>query len=331
MSINRRRHSRRLSLLCCLALLGACAEQELAPIEQKSTSRSASATRPQAPRSSQTDAPAGAYRVVAGDTLYGIAWRFNLDARDIGRWNNLDDFNRIFVGQTLKLRGPERQAPAIDTLPKVVVGTLPGTRTLAPGAPKPLPQATALAALPADVPQATAGASTPLGPTAVPQAGASALTPTPAAPVAATSTLLAAAQPDATAPENAAPTRSNGGIAWRWPASGKRRGTVAATGAQGVDILGTRGQPVYAAADGQVVYSGNGLRGYGQLIIIKHSDVFLSAYAHNDKLIAAEGTTIKAGQQIAVMGDSEADEVMLHFEIRKGGKAVEPMQFLPAR
>jgi lipoprotein NlpD len=121
------------------------------------------------------------------------------------------------------------------------------------------------------------------------------------------------------------------GVSWSWPASGKARRAVAASGSEGLEILGSRGQPVAAAAAGQVVYSGNGLRGYGELIIIKHNDIFLSAYAHNDKRLANEGASVKAGQQIALMGDSEASEVMVHFEIRKNGKAVSPLQFLPQR
>ncbi|MEN9726243.1 MAG: hypothetical protein RL434_609, partial [Pseudomonadota bacterium] len=86
-----------------------------------------------------------------------------------------------------------------------------------------------------------------------------------------------------------------------------------------------------AAAAGEVVYSGSGLRGYGQLLILKHDEVYLSAYAHNDKLLVQEGQRVERGQAIALMGDSGASEVMLHFEIRKGGKAVDPTAYLPAR
>ena len=118
---------------------------------------------------------------------------------------------------------------------------------------------------------------------------------------------------------------------WVWPAEGRTSRAVSATGSIGLEIRGTRGQTIRAADGGQVVYGGSGLRGYGQLLIIKHDERFLSAYAHNDKLLVSEGQQIERGQPIALMGDSGASEVMLHFEIRKGGKAVEPLQYLPKR
>jgi lipoprotein NlpD len=118
---------------------------------------------------------------------------------------------------------------------------------------------------------------------------------------------------------------------WSWPASGPVRTASSALGTKGIEILGTRGRPVKAAAGGTVVYSGSGLRGYGQLIIVKHSEEFLSAYAHNDRLLVAEGATVEPGQPIAEMGDSDAKRVMLHFEIRRDGKAVEPIDYLPRR
>ncbi|MGD9600579.1 MAG: peptidoglycan DD-metalloendopeptidase family protein [Gammaproteobacteria bacterium] len=126
-------------------------------------------------------------------------------------------------------------------------------------------------------------------------------------------------------PAPATPTKHQ----WLWPAEGAAKRAVSATGSIGLEIRGNRGQPVRAASNGQVVYAGSGLRGYGQLLIVKHDESFLSAYAHNDKLLVAEGQQVARGQPIALMGDSEASEVMLHFEIRKGGKAVEPLQYLP--
>jgi lipoprotein NlpD len=120
-------------------------------------------------------------------------------------------------------------------------------------------------------------------------------------------------------------------LRWVWPAEGRASRAVSATGSLGLEIRGTRGQTIHAAGGGQVVYGGSGLRGYGQLLIIKHDESFLSAYAHNDKLLVNEGQRVVSGQPIALMGDSGASEVMLHFEIRKGGKAVEPLQYLPKR
>jgi lipoprotein NlpD len=120
-------------------------------------------------------------------------------------------------------------------------------------------------------------------------------------------------------------------IHWLWPAEGKPLPSTAASGTKGLKIRGRRGEKIVATADGEVVYSGNGLRGYGNLIIVKHDDIFMSAYAHNDRLIVAEGAIVKGGQKIAEMGDSDEKVVMLHFEIRKNGKAVEPLKYLPRR
>lgn len=122
-------------------------------------------------------------------------------------------------------------------------------------------------------------------------------------------------------------------MSWRWPADGARAGGYVAGDQtrQGVDIAGTAGDAVRAAADGQVVYSGNGLIGYGELIIVKHSPSLLSAYGHNRRRLVQEGATVKAGQQIAEMGSSSGSRDMLHFEIRRNGKPVDPMDFLPPR
>ncbi len=140
--------------------------------------------------------------------------------------------------------------------------------------------------------------------------------------------------PRATGSTPAAPAaivRSN--ISWRWPADGAVVGRFVAgeTTKQGVDIAGTSGQAVKAAADGVVVYSGAGLVGYGELIIVKHNEQWLSAYGHNRKRLVNEGQTVKAGQQIAEMGRTGANRDMLHFEIRYNGKPVDPQQYLPAR
>ncbi|WP_312684911.1 peptidoglycan DD-metalloendopeptidase family protein [Stenotrophomonas chelatiphaga] len=133
--------------------------------------------------------------------------------------------------------------------------------------------------------------------------------------------------PAATTP----PVRSS--INWRWPADGAVVGRFVAgeTTKQGVDIAGTSGQAVKAAADGVVVYSGAGLVGYGELIIVKHNEQWLSAYGHNRKRLMNEGQSVKAGQQIAEMGRTGANRDMLHFEIRYNGKPVDPQQYLPAR
>ena len=120
---------------------------------------------------------------------------------------------------------------------------------------------------------------------------------------------------------------------WTWPANGVLIGKFASNGSlnKGIDIAGDLGQPVFAASDGAVVYAGSGLRGYGELIIIKHSDTYVSASGHNRRRLVREGQQVKAGQSIAEMGSTGTDRVKLHFEIRRQGKPVDPLQFLPRR
>ena len=136
-----------------------------------------------------------------------------------------------------------------------------------------------------------------------------------------------------TAPKATTPvkpvTRSASG--WAWPAKGQIIGRFSSNGSlnKGIDIAGELGQPVLAASDGAVVYAGSGLRGYGELVIIKHSDTYVSAYGHNRRLLVQEGQQVKAGQTIAEMGSTGTDRVKLHFEIRRQGKPVDPLQYLP--
>ena len=120
---------------------------------------------------------------------------------------------------------------------------------------------------------------------------------------------------------------------WLWPAPGTLVGVYSSNTSlnKGIDIAGKLGQPIVATANGSVVYAGSGLRGYGELVIIKHNDTFISAYGHNRRLLVKEGQTVKAGQQIAEMGSTGTDQVKLHFEIRRQGKPVDPLQYLPKR
>lgn len=118
---------------------------------------------------------------------------------------------------------------------------------------------------------------------------------------------------------------------WVWPAEGAATHARGVAGTRGIEIRGEKGQDVKAAAAGKVVYSGSGLRGYGELIIIKHDETYLSAYAHNEARLVEEGQSVKSGQVIARMGNTEARETMLHFEIRRNGKSVDPYQYLPKR
>jgi lipoprotein NlpD len=140
-----------------------------------------------------------------------------------------------------------------------------------------------------------------------------------------------AATPAPVEPAARPPTVVLGGPKWSWPTRGTLVGRFVPGDPtrQGIDIAGKAGQRVDAAADGVVVYSGAGLVGYGELVIVKHSDTWLSAYAHNRRRLVAEGTKVRAGDAIAEMGRSGAIRDMLHFEIRRNGKPVDPLQFLP--
>ena len=120
-------------------------------------------------------------------------------------------------------------------------------------------------------------------------------------------------------------------LSWMWPSDGKIIATFDEGKNKGIDIAGKLGQQVMAAGSGKVMYAGSGIRGYGNLVIVKHSNSLLSAYAHNRTILVKEGQNVTKGQAIAEMGDSDADTVELHFEIRQQGKPVDPSKFLPSR
>ncbi|HZS80891.1 MAG TPA: peptidoglycan DD-metalloendopeptidase family protein, partial [Herbaspirillum sp.] len=143
-----------------------------------------------------------------------------------------------------------------------------------------------------------------------------------AKPDAATSTTMPADKPVVVGEDEA--------VSWMWPADGK---VVSAFGGgkRGIDIAGNSGQPVLAAAAGKVMYAGSGIRGYGNLVIVKHTNNLLSAYAHNETILVKEGELVTKGQKIAGMGNSDSDSVKLHFEIRQQGKPVDPSKYLPSR
>jgi lipoprotein NlpD len=285
--------------MAALGLAG-CASEGPAPVEDHSLNAGTSRPRPATPASRPAAAPGGTYRVQRGDTMYSIAFRHGVDYRDLAQWNGISPPYTIYPGRELRLAPPHAAAA-----PKPPVAQAP---------PRP-----ATAAAPKPVPFEPAAAPPPT------RAGA----PTAAPPVAST-----APPPSAPPPSpSEAPAAASGDIAWRWPADGQVVGAYVAGDPmkQGIDIAGKAGAPVKAAADGTVVYSGNGLIGYGELIIVKHSPGFLSAYGHNQKRLVQEGDKVKGGQTIAEMGSSGASRDELHFEIRKNGKPSNPLDYLPRR
>jgi lipoprotein NlpD len=314
------RVARALSLV--VLLVGGCASTGPAPVEDLSLGNQRSTTRA-TPRLAQE---ADRYRVERGDTLYSIAFRHGVDYRELAQWNGIDAPYTIYVGQELRLANAPRATSAQATTPRASTSVAhapssapPATRPASPSTPMPTPFE----------PVAAGSASTPTHASA-PTTVASAV---PAPPP-----MAAQAPPKApiASPPAAPPARepvANGEIAWRWPADGRIvAGYVAGDQTrQGIDIAGKAGDPVRAAADGTVVYSGNGLIGYGELIIIKHSPAFLSAYGHNRKRLVKEGDRVKSGQLVAEMGSSSASRDSLHFEIRRNGKPANPIDYLPRR
>ncbi|PLZ03656.1 peptidase [Burkholderia sp. WAC0059] len=308
-----------------LSLLTACATRlDQAPVVDYSTQPGAMAAQPPAPLGPP---PPGYYRVKPGDTLYRIALENGQNYRDIAAWNNLSDPNQIEVDQLLRVVPPGANGaaytPGVATAPvgggaveSAPLGAPPPAGAIAPGSGAP----------PAGVPP-TAMAPPP-GATVPPGAGV----PPPAAAVpptygpGSTATMIPPQPPGASDTTGAA---APGSIDFAWPARGPVLNGFDDAQNKGINIGGAPGDPVRAAADGRVVYAGNGLRGYGNLIIIKHDATFLTAYAHNQALMVKEGDVVTKGQQIAQMGNTDSDRVMLHFEVRRDGKPVDPLKYLP--
>ncbi|MGH8042534.1 MAG: peptidoglycan DD-metalloendopeptidase family protein [Rudaea sp.] len=305
------------------ALLAGCASNPPAPVVDLSLPNE------NAQAVANTGETAQVYRVTHGDTLYSIAFNHSLDYRDLATWNSITAPYRILVGQSLRLTAPAAPEPIAEPQPGAAV-----TAGIAQNATMTAPIAAASA-----VSKPSAFEAVPTQPASNPPPVAAAPAPAPAQPAAATPPPNAVEstppKPVAIAPAPAASTAelSAGGVNWQWPADGKVIGTFVSGDQtrQGLDVAGNAGDPVRAAADGEVVYSGNGLIGYGELIIVKHNANFLSAYGHNRKRLVKEGERVKAGQEIAEMGSTSASRDELHFEIRKNGKPVNPLDYLPAR
>jgi len=280
--------------------------------------------------------PGGSYQVVKGDTLYSIAFRNGVDFRDLANWNGIQAPYTIWPGQVLRLSPGAGSSPSpVPAAAASQAGTPHPAAAPAPSAPP--------AAAPVFEPVPTPSSSAVATAAPVPAPAPAAATPAPAAtPHAAPAGAASTTVPVAGEPAHPAPppapvvatggSRSAGGIRWYWPASGALLSRFQRSDAiPGIEIAGKAGDPVRAAADGVVVYSGNGLVGYGELIIVKHNDSFLSAYGHNRKRLVTEGQHVKAGQEIAEMGSTGASRDELEFQIRKDGNPVDPLDYLPSR
>ncbi|TJZ73595.1 LysM peptidoglycan-binding domain-containing protein [Chitiniphilus eburneus] len=282
---------------------------------------------PEAPN--PVEVPPGSYMVKRGDTLYRVALDNGLDYRELAAWNGLANVNDIKVGQILRLNGPG-DAKGVEVKPLVTDSPTDGgtikpvspTPSVAPDTPSVYryPQAVKLPYTPDAAARVAAAAEPPtvasmpqktVVPTAVP-------TPVPTA---------APGVKTPVKPDVADSSDDKAVDEWLMPTAGQvTKGFT--SDSKGIDIPGKMGQPIVASGSGKVVYAGAGLRGYGKMIIIKHNKEYLTAYAHNSKLIVKEGDVVKRGEKIAEMGDSDTDQVKLHFEIRRFGKPVDPAKYI---
>ena len=257
------------------------------------------------------------YTVKKGDTLFYIAWITGNDFRDLAQRNNIQAPYALNVGQTLQVGNasgtPITGGNAITQADAAEQGVVI----------KPAQKSTvAVASQPTSTYSESSGeqSTNKMLPNNKPTA--TAVTAPVTVPTASTT------EPTASSSSNSAAIS-----AWLWPTRGKVIETFGASegGNKGIDIAGSKGQAINATADGRVVYAGNALRGYGNLIIIKHNDDYLSAYAHNDTMLVREQQEVKAGQKIATMGSTGTSSTRLHFEIRYKGKSVNPLRYLPQR
>ncbi len=251
------------------------------------------------------------YTVQRGDTMYSIAFRYGLDYRVVAAANGIAPPYLIYPGQQIDL---QKTRPATTATRPAASGT----QAAASPATKPPVKPATSATTGQPVSPTTTPASKPPDKT---QVVTTTPTPTPTPTVSQPST-----SSSSSGTWKGAPVRT-----WRWPSVGPVTRGYSATVHKGIDIGGKRGDAVVAAAAGQVVYAGTGIVGLGELLIIKHNEVYLSAYAHNDGLLVGEGQVVSAGQRIASKGSSGTDTVKLHFEIRREGKPIDPKKLLPKR
>jgi lipoprotein NlpD len=339
------------ALTAVLLVAAGCASRRPAPVEDRSATQPppvASVPAAAAPAPAAPAAPVPTYTVKRGDTLHQIALDTGLDYRELAAWNNIENPNVIRVGQVLRLAAPGEPASqpmAQDSATGVMTAPLrvpPPVIVAAPAASASAPPAAGVSSPP---PAATAAGNLKTSPKAIKEPYsdqavreltlAASAVPAPPDTVAMATPPPARSEPKpearpATPP--AAPATSGDGDAldWAWPAKGKIiAGFSETANLKGIDIAGTAGQAVNASAAGRVVYAGTGLRGYGKLIIIKHNATFLSAYAHNREILVKEGQQVARGQKIAEMGNTDAEQVKLHFEIRRQGKPMDPTKYLP--
>jgi lipoprotein NlpD len=295
--------------LVAVVIAGCSSPQNRAPVEDRgarsvptstpvpdATKPAPDATKP--PPGAENAGKPGYYAVKPGDTLVRIGLESGQNWRDIARWNNIDNPNLLEVGQVLRVVAPGVDAAAATS--RAVPLTKVETRPLDSGK----------------------GAAVPAG---------AAAASVPVAPVTPATVATGASGAPAPSAATAGPRDSDDDVVWAWPSAGSVTTPFDDARTKGLVFAGKAGDPVLAAADGRVVYAGSGLRGYGNLLIVKHNNTYLTAYAHNQTLLVKEDQVVRRGQKIAEMGSSDAERVQLHFELRKLGKPIDPARLLPPR
>lgn len=285
-----------------VVVVAGCASKQPAPVVDRTKQPAAEVKA--GPEAAERVAAKGHYIVKAGDTLYKISLDHGQAYKDVAAWNNLDVPYLIHPGQELRIMPPEGEAQPVAVAKPVVLTKAIEQRPLGESADGVLREPKAGRERYSDAMFAKAAT------------GSEAVAPLSRVE------LKADSRPE---------TKGAGDLQWFWPASGKLLAQFGENGKKGLELSGRKGDPVLAAEDGKVVYSGAALRGYGQLLIVKHNPAFLSVYAHNSKILVKEQDNVKRGQKIAEMGDTEADQVKLYFEIRQQGKQVDPAKLLPSR
>jgi lipoprotein NlpD len=309
------------------AILSGCASYAPVPVVERNNQPRVGDAAISTP--SKTATP-GMYLVKKGDTLYSIALDHGLDYKDVVAWNQLENANLIKVGQLLRVAPPEGDVQVAVAKPVASSGPIEtksanntagmnttDSRTIdsfkrTPKGGKVLFSADALTRAQSNAAVATTGS-----------AGS------PSTNILVTRVTSEPKAAEVTATHEKPDLSSD--IGWSWPTNGKMMAPFVEGSSKGIDLTGKLGDPVYAAADGVVSYAGAGLRGYGNLVVLRHNATWLSVYAHNSKILVTEKQTVKRGQKIAEVGSSDAESPRLHFEIRQQGKSVDPQKILPAR
>jgi lipoprotein NlpD len=321
---------RRVLVAFAILALAGCAARGPAPVVERAPPAPIEVPAPEPTVEAPAERPVPTHMVKRGETLASIALQYGLDYRELAAWNNIVNPNRLETGRVLVLTPPSGATP-LATAPV----TTPLTTAGPPIEAKPLantqtvkvePRATKVPFSDRAMAQVNAAESgpSPLSADAPPPI---AITPPP--PAQPPPAQPPPAQPPSRVEEARRAAPDNEDIDWMWPARGKVLAPFSDT-SKGMDIAGRKGAPVLAAASGRVIYADAGVRGYGKLIIIKHNDTWVSAYAHNDNILVKEQQDVRKGQKIAEMGSSDADQVKLHFEVRRQGKPVDPARVLPA-